>query len=140
MDNYDNYDNLAREFLDQTGTKMSVRLLEVVEGFPNSDDKNLHDKYYIILNRDGKKYGFCFYGSAADHDRGNKVGPYDVLAALQKYEVEKDVWDFAKEYGYEINSKESYERVRKIREACEDEYRNVVRLFEDCMERLREIV
>lgn len=135
----DNYNEMAKKFLEDTGTKILIRKLGVVQGFPNSNDQMLHDKYSVTLKRGEKKYSFPFYGSEMDHYRGKRIRPYDVLAALQKYEVEPDMWDFADEYGFEINSKESYNRVKAIHKACKKEYANVVNLFGDCMERLCEI-
>lgn len=45
---------------------------------------------------------------------------YALLEDARAIESCYDVWDMAKEYGYEINSKESYRNLQDMYQACED--------------------
>jgi len=75
------------------------------------------------------------------HKPKQRVAPdaYSVLACLTKYETPQDVWEFAAEYGYEINDRKSLNRVDRICMAVMEEYKDARRLFGDIMEQLREI-
>ena len=65
---------------------------------------------------------------------------YDILASVEKYEPCGDAWDFADEYGYTIDSREAYNRVERIRRACEKQYKRLLDIFgEALMDDLREI-
>jgi len=95
--------------------------------------------YKISISGNGCTWHFWFTDSA--HSMQNDLIPsaYDILACLQKYDVEDDVFDFAAEYGYEITSRETFEKVEKIHEAVQDEFENVQLIFENCMDELQEI-
>ena len=48
--------------------------------------------------------------------------------------------EFAREFGYEINDDDDYKRIKKIRDACEEQYDRLYDLFgKELMEDLREI-
>lgn len=137
----DEYDKVARFFLYISGTNMDIIKLGEVTGFPfDKTDKQKHYKYRVILHRDGKMYDFPFYDSAFNYAHNKMPTYYDVLSCLEKYEPEPDVWNFAKEFGYQITSKEEYNRVRKIQQECKEQYDSLLDLFgEVWMNELREI-
>lgn len=134
------YEKQARDFLKASGARMEIRFQTTVKGFPfDNHDNNLHDCYLIKLYRGGKSYSFKFYASAADYLNNRRPSVYDVLACVEKYETPRDVWEFADEYGYQIDSRESYKRVERICKACRTQYEKLVRLFGEYMEGLQEI-
>lgn len=131
----------AKEFLQQSGTKMTISFSETVCGFPFSDDDHyLHDKYIVKLRRNGKSYQFPFYQSAYGTDEEKRPTAYDVLACCEKYEPYGDLWDFADEYGYDIRNRKSYKMVERIFKECNIQYKKLMRLFGPMwMRRLQEI-
>lgn len=145
------YQRQAAEFLQASGTVMSINKIGTVDGFPfDSKDTRPHDKYIVVLRSNGKTYDFPFYDSAHNYyvnqdrvycgQRAIKPTAYDILACLQSYPVEADVWDFANEFGYEIDSRESFNRVNEIHRECRKQYAALLDLFgEEWMEKLAEI-
>ncbi len=151
-----NYEKQAKDFCEKTGTKIDSRVLRYEKLFPNGKD----DKRYIYgvtITRNGKEYHTEF-GMGIVHARevlqeaGQNTGEYammianrhkppeyDILAYMTKDEPEADVWDFAKECGYEINSKEKFREVQDIHESVMREYNGMQRMFSDVMEELRKI-
>ena len=125
------YDQQAIDFLKHSGTEMKIKFLDVVQGFPfDNKDNNPHRHYEVTLKRHGRSMKFPFYGSAADYRSGKDPSAYDVLACLQKYEVESSPEEFAKEFGYELNTDSDLKRVRKIWYGCREEYRKLFELFD----------
>ena len=135
------YHRQAINFLNESGTDCTIHRIGVVHGFPfDNKDTNLHVKYHVVLKRDKKIYDFPFFDSAYNYLHDMRPTSYDVLACLQSYPVEEDVWDFAREFGYTINSKESYERVANIHRECVNQYKALLDLFgEEWMNKLAEI-
>lgn len=137
------YEKSAKDFLKKCGVSSRIRLIGSVKGFPfDEKDRYWHNKYRVTLTRGsaGKTYSFLFYDSARNYSTGERPTRYDVLACLEKYEVENDVWDFAREFGYDIHDKESYNRVCKIQKACMKQYEKLRWLFtEKEMAELQEI-
>lgn len=127
----DDYELQAVDFLKRSGTEMKIVFETVVDGFPNEtgNRKLPHRKYKVTMTRDGKKFTTPFYGSYIDFRDHKDPDAYDILAALQKYEVDDNMWDFAKEFGYEINSEESYNAAKATWRACRDEYRRLLKFF-----------
>ena len=136
-----NYEAMARNFLRKTGTEMRIIYIGAVKGFPNDPKDNMmHDKYQVVLTRGDKSYDFPFYGSHADYLDGKNPTKYDILACIVKYDTPEDVWEFAREFGYEIDSEESYNRVRKTAEACREQYERLCELYDgEIPEELEEI-
>ena len=91
------------------------------------------------IDRKGKSFSFRFGDSLQSTWNNERPGRYSVLACLTKYEPEADVWDFAKEYGYEIHDKQSYNKVLGIYNAVRREYGGVKRIFGDVIDEFREI-
>ena len=128
----------AKDFLKRNNTKMTISFKDCVYGA--FDDKAYHNIYRVRIDRNHKTYSFNFTDSAHNTEQNKRPNCYDVLACLQKYEpYATDVWDFAKEYGYEINDRESYKKCEKTFKAVKKEYENVMRLFGDVIEELEEI-
>ena len=97
-------------------------------------DEMIHDLYDVTIRRDGyAPYSCTFTQSAYRTMTGQEPTAYDVLACMEKYGYES-YKDFCEECYYPDSEKslDLYNRVM-------DEYRNIERLFGDCMEDLREI-
>lgn len=96
--------------------------------------------YRVRIDRNGKSWSFNFSDSIHNYLNNKRPTKYDVLACIEKYEpYYQDVWDFAREFGYDINSRETYQKTERIYKAVKKEYSNVVRMFDDCLEELQEI-
>lgn len=132
------YELQAKKFLKNTNTKMSITYVDC--SIPkNWNDGQYHNRYRISIKRNNQSMSFYFYDSVFNTQKGNRPTSYDVLSCLEKYEVSSDTQDFAKDFGYEINNKEDYKRVKKICNAVNKEYKNVIRVFGDVMEELEKI-
>lgn len=128
------YTRQAIEFLKRNGAKLTITFKGIDESGFNKYGMNF--LYRVRIDRDHKTFSFDFHDSVYNCMNNMRPTAYDVLACLEKYEVPEDVWDFAKEFGYQIDSKEEFNKVDKIRKSVEKEYRNVIRLFGDCMDEL----
>lgn len=132
------YERQAKDFLKKTGAKITISYKDYAPYFEG--EKEYRNIYRIRIDRNGKSWSFNFGDSIASTNNGDRPTAYDVLACITKYEpLEADVWDFAKEYGYFIDSKEEYKRVSKIFNAEQKEYKNVCRIFGDVLAELQEI-
>lgn len=117
---------------------MTISFKDCVYGAFN--DNAYHNIYRVRIDWNHKTYSFDFTDSVYNTEQNERPSCYDVLACLQTYELDvTDVWDFAKEYGYEINDRESYKKVERTFKAVQKEYRNVIRLFGDVIEELTKI-
>lgn len=103
-------------------------------------DTEPRNVYSVTVSRCGKKDITVTFGDSILNTK-KKIKPtaYGVLACLQKYPVDGDVFDFADEIGYEINNRKSYLKIYNQYESCRDEYNKVWSIFGDCIEELREI-
>ena len=155
------YEKQATDFLEKTGATIEINFSHKGKHF--EDDKEERNIYDVTIKRNGNEYSFKFGDSIANTREVDKLkqragyegryatggerramqkyrpSAYDVLACIEKYEPEHDIFEFAKEFGYTIDSRADYRKVDRILEAVEDEYKNVVRLFGDVMEELEEI-
>ena len=131
------YKEQAEQFL--TNCKAKIEIVYDGCDYYFDDDETPRDIYNFIIKRNGKQYSARFGQSIKAMEDGTMPTAYDILSCLTKYEPDGDVWDFASECGYEINSRESYERVHKTYNAVCREWRGVNRLFGDVLEQLREI-
>jgi hypothetical protein len=136
--------------MEDSGATMRVTFLRHGPYFDENEESR--DIYRIVIKRGGEKMEFDF-GQGIAHSlpplkpcespigRKKRINPdaYSILACLTKYEPEGDVWEFAQEYGYEINSRESFNKVDRIHMAVINEYRDVMRLFGDVIDELQEI-
>ena len=133
------YIQQAEEFLKRTGTVIKIRKKGVVEGFPFDNDKLPHIKYSVTLKRGMKRYTFPFYDSYYNYKVKKEPTAYDILASLQCYPIEGTIDDFAREFGYKINSVSDFNRVQKTWHACKLQYDKLANLFGINIEKLREI-
>ena len=123
----------AKDFLRKHNAKMTI-----------SNTKEISDMtggwlYRVRIDRNGKSWTFRFGDSVYNKEHNERPTKYDVLACIEKYEPYGDVCDFASEFGYKINDRESYKATERIFKAVKKEYNNVMRMFGDCIEELREI-
>ena len=93
-----------------------------------------------FYNRNTKKsMTVHFFSSLNDYLNCNTdLQAYDVLACLQKYDV-GTIDDFQSEFGYEINSYADAKKLEKTYKAVKREYKQVLRVFDNCLEELRNI-
>ena len=135
------YQEQAEKFLEQSGTSMDIVRVGVVRGFPfDKRDRNPHIKYSVTMRRGNLSYTFPFYDSVKNYKVGASPTEYDILACVTKYPVDPNVWVFAKEFGYTIDSEESFNYVLGIHQSLFEQYRRLTRMFGgQWMERLREI-
>lgn len=128
----------AKEFLRNHNAKMTISHISESGEWKRSKMTGGW-LYRVRIDREGKSWTFQFSDSTYNLHHNKRPRPYDVLACIEKYEPYGDVWDFAKEFGYEIYDRDSYKATEKIFKAVCREYRNVVRMFGDCIEELCEI-
>lgn len=132
------YEQQAIDFLMNTDTTMKItRVGKRTDG--GCVNKGSHHDYNITLTRNNKSWTFFFCDSV--YNKQEKILPsaYDILACLQKYEVETDLIEFCNEFGYDLTSKKEIDKARRIHKAVLKEYENVMRLFEDVISELSEI-
>ena len=140
------YEMQGKIFLRKHNAKMTISHVsekEYVYGRPTTEWKKSTMTggwlYRVRIDRNGKSWSFRFSDSVYNREHNGRPTPYDVLACIEKYGVYGDVWDFAREFGYEINDRESYKKTERTFKAVEKEYVNVMRMFGDCIDELREI-
>ena len=142
------YEIQADEFLKKTKTTMTVVYSGHGKYFP--DDKEERDIYTITLSRPNRKpYTFTFGQSLinsrpgahekisyADRQkrRPKKPSAYDVLACLEKYELDTHE-DFCADFGYDTASRKGLELYLRVQK----EQKAIYQLFSDVMDELREI-
>lgn len=134
------YDRQAIDFLRKHNAKMTISHVseKQYKGWKRS---SMTDGwlYRVRIDRNGKSWSFRFSDSVYNRLYNKRPKPYDVLACIEKYEPYGDVWDFAREFGYEICDRESYRKTERTFKAVQKEYRNVMRMFGDCIDELCEI-
>ena len=133
------YERKAREFLKKHNAKMTIS--HVSDGYGGWRKGTITDGwlYRVRIDRNGKSWSFQFSDSVANRWNNKRPTKYDVLACIEKWEPYGDLWDFANEFGYDIYDRESYQKVNRTFKAVKKEYANVVRMFGDCLEELKEI-
>ena len=139
MRNISEYEKQAIDFLKKYGAKMTIS--HVFDEWGGYRKGKITDGwlYRVRIDRNGKSWSFQFSDSVYNKLHNKRPTKYDVLACIEKYEPYGDVWDFANEFGYEINDRESYKETERTFKAVCKEYRNVIRMFGDCIEELCEI-
>ncbi len=134
MKNYINeYERQATEFLTLANATIQIHRNGVVDHFPNENDRRTRGnryRYRVTLRRADKSYIFNFYDSIANYQRNERPTPYDVLACLYTDDYcLGSVKDFADEYGYNTDTPEDFARVRRIYNACKNQYEKLLDLF-----------
>lgn len=128
----------AKRFLSTNNIRFSYA--EPIEKICDWDNKT-HFMFKVrFYNRNTKKsMTVNFFSSLNDYWNCNTdLQAYDVLACLQKYDV-GTIDDFQSEFGYEINSYADAKKLEKTYKAVKREYKQVLRVFDNCLEELREI-
>lgn len=135
------YDRQAREFLSRSGTEMEIKFEGIVNGFPfDPSDTMTHRFYHVYMKRGSARFSTPFYGSHADAIKGKDPSEYDILSCLQSGDVADTVEEFAREFGYVIDSSDEFMRVRKIWKQCKTQYEKLTKFFGDeWMAELQEI-
>lgn len=126
------YEKQAEQFAVKHNVKMVVKFLKN-DFYFTGDEKRRHI-YEITLNRNDEQYIFTFGQSYNCSENNIEPTLYDVLACLTKSDP-GSYDDFLSEYGYK-KSKDSIRTYNKVK----DEYKNVMRLFDDIIDELVEII
>ena len=132
------YEKYASDFLHKANAKMVISHISDNGEWKRSPMTGGY-LYKVRIDRNGKSWTFQFSDCAANYKTNNRPGKYDVLACIEKYKPYGDVWDFATEFGYEIHDRDSFAKTEKIFNSVLREYKNVIRMFGDVIDELREI-
>lgn len=131
----DNYEKQANDFLKETNTTFRV----VSYNGTKTEGNWTYDSWTVRLTRNGKNWTLPFKMGIGH--KGEEPTAYDVLACVEKYDVES-FEDFCDSYGYDIYN-EDYDdynkESKKIYEAVHREYNKVLEMFEDVLDKLRDI-
>ena len=133
------YEQQAIDFLKKHNAKMTISHIFDSNGDYRKGKITDGWLYRIRINRERKSWSFQFSDSLHNKQNNERPTKYDVLACIEKYEPYGDVWDFAKEFGYEIYDRESFKKTERTFKAVKREYKNVMRMFGDCIDELCEI-
>lgn len=123
------YEKEAVDFLKKHNAKMTISL---VGDSPKSITGGL--LYRVRIDREGKSWTFSFSDSIYNKQHGLRPTRYGVLACLIKDDP-SDFEDFCLDFCYNSDSIKAL----KTWKACRKEYKNVMRIFGDCIEELAEI-
>lgn len=124
------YNEAAQLFCNETDTKIYTYF----KGWAVNKlwkENFLRPKYTVIIKRRDKKFQITFWSGVNNRE----ITKYDILTALQKYNC-FDYDTFCSDYGLEEYNKQS----RKVWKLSYREYENVLNLFSDVMDELREII
>lgn len=124
------YNEAAQLFCNETDTKIYTYF----KGWEVNKlwkEKFSRPKYTVIIKRRDKKFQITFWSGVNNRE----ITKYDILTALQKYNC-FDYDTFCSDYGLEEYNKQS----RKVWKLSYREYENVLNLFSDVMDELREII
>ena len=132
------YEKQANDFLNKANSKMTISHISENGEWKRSPMTGGY-LYRVRIDRNGKTWTFQFSDCLANYQTNNRPSKYDVLACIEKYEPYGDVWDFAREFGYEIHDRDSFKATEKIFKSVCREYKNVIRMFGDVIDELCEI-
>ena len=116
------YDMQANNFLAITGTTLEITRDEIVKKWGY-----YRWKYHCELTRGHETYSFPFFDSVANYEKDEEPSKYDILACLDTYDYISDIEDFASEFGYDIEDKET----EKTYNACMRQSKKLHWLFTD---------
>ena len=124
------YNEAAQLFCNETDTKIYTYFKgwEVNKLWKENFSR---PKYTVIIKRRDKKFQITFWSGVNNRE----ITKYDILTALQKYNC-FDYDTFCSDYGLEEYNKQS----RKVWKLSYREYENVLNLFSDVMDELRETI
>lgn len=135
------YERQAADFLKKHGAQMIISHATECGEWLQSPMTGGY-LYNVRINRNGKSWTFRFSDCKANYQTNRRPTKYSVLACIEKYnpkDYAEDMWDFAKEYGYKVTDKKSFDETERIYKAVQKEYKNVMRMFGDCIDELRTI-
>ena len=116
------YDMQADNFLTVTDTTLEITRDEIVEKWGW-----YRWKYSCKLRRGHKTYTFSFFDSVKNFEEDRRPSKYDVLACLDTYDYIRRLEDFASEFGYDIEDKET----KRTYNACMRQSEKLHGLFTD---------
>ena len=116
------YDMQANNFLALTETTLEITRDEVVKKW-----EQYRWKYSCKLRRGHKTYTFPFFDSAKNFEEDKRPSKYDVLVCLDTYDYIQGLEDFASEFGYDIENRET----EKTYNACMRQSKKLHGLFTD---------
>ena len=116
------YDIQANNFLELTNTTLEITRDDVVEKWGW-----YRWKYSCKLRRGHKTYTFPFFDSVKNFEEDERPLKYDVLACLDTYDYIQGIEDFAFEFGYNIEDRET----KRTYNACMRQSKELHRLFTD---------
>lgn len=128
----------AENFLKKNNIRFSFKEPEI--RICDWDNKNhfMFKCRFVNLNTN-KSMTVNFFSSLQDYwNNIQEITAYDVLSCLTKYDV-GTIDDFVSEFGYEVNSWQDVKKIEKTYKALVREWKNVQRVFGECLEELREI-
>lgn len=133
------YTQMADDFCTKHGVSIIIKRGENHKP-PITDGIGYRVEIKRIVNGQLRQYSFDFSDSVYNKEHGLQPTNYDILACLEKYEI-GDFEDFCSEFGYPMT--DDWGRInkenKKIYNACVKEWYNVRRMFDDCLDELREI-
>lgn len=127
---FSQYDQQAFNFATKCGLTMEIGEPEFKKYF--DDDKEERYVFPITLQRGSLRYSFTFGQSIAEQSKVPTL--YSVLACLTKYDP-GTFEDFCSDYGYDEDSR----KAEKTYHAVLNEWKNIHKMFSDCLEELSEI-
>lgn len=134
-----NYQKMAVDFLERTGTKCEIRFNACKYYF--SDDTERRNIYDVTFRRevDGadREYSFKFEDSVFNTKNGVLPCEYDILACLTTCDP-GTIDDFCDEFGY-MSSGLKISEIIEIYKGVKKEWEMVQMLFGDVLDELQEI-
>ena len=131
------YNEAAQLFCNETDTKIYTYFKgwEVNKLWKENFSR---PKYTVIIKRRDRKFQITFWSGVNNRE----ITKYDILTVLQKYDC-FDYDTFCSDYGlekYNANYTDYNKQSRKVWKLSYKEYENVLNLFSDVMDELREII
>lgn len=140
------YEQDAKDFLTRCGAKMTFERVGLFAPTWSTGGFNSRSvlTFNVTISTPRGIMTVVFYDSVFcteryKEDKSYHPSEYDVLSALQKYDV-GTIDDFVQEYGYEVKKWSDVKKIEKTYKLCKKEYKDLCRIFaENQMEELREI-
>lgn len=129
-------EKFAEEFCKTTNTEIKVEFSHT--GPCIWDTAHNHDHFLVIISRGNEFMVKTYVESIFDTGCGKLPNTYDVLQSLEKYDVGK-FGDFLAEMNWGITNQAEYMSAIKTYGMVKREYADVMRIFSDVIEKLREI-
>ena len=138
------YDKMAYDFLEKTGSTISATCFAEVEGFPDGEDRMMHNAYWCCLKRtEGERTGelsFSFFGSYVDWRDGDDPSYYDLLTCMPTYDV-GDIDEYVSMFGFEVRKWEDVKKIERSYEEWCRQYQTLAQMYtEQELAELAEIV